>query len=72
MGLPKILTIWIQRRLLSSGFSISYLKGLEPLMLESIQILDEVLASKCITYELLSHIVERSSGLVSLIKSLRI
>jgi len=41
-------------------------------MLESIQILDEVLASKCITYELLSHIVERSSGLVSLIKSLRI
>ena len=41
------LTTWLQRRLLSSRLSISYLNGLEPIMLENIRILDEVLASKC-------------------------
>ncbi len=37
-----------QRRLLSPGFSISYLNGLEPLMLECIQALEEVLDAKCV------------------------
>jgi cytochrome P450 len=36
-----------QRRLLSPGFSISYLNGLEPLMLECVQALVETVDLKC-------------------------
>ena len=38
---------YIQRRLLSPGFSISYLNGLEPLMHECIQVFTKVLDSRC-------------------------
>jgi cytochrome P450 len=36
-----------QRRLLSPGFSISYLNGLEPLMLQCVQAFIETLDSRC-------------------------
>ncbi|KAE8380493.1 cytochrome P450 [Aspergillus bertholletiae] len=37
----------VRRRLLSNGFSVSYLKSLEPLMLDCIDVLQEVLEERC-------------------------
>jgi len=42
-----MLTVILQRRLLSPGFSVSYLNGLEPLMQECIQDFEKFLDVEC-------------------------
>ncbi|KAJ4129010.1 hypothetical protein NW768_007539 [Fusarium equiseti] len=39
----------VRRRLLSNGFSMSYLKALEPLMYNCVQVLEDVLEERCST-----------------------